>query len=131
MNGVRRGSTAGPSARPHTVAELIAAFKRHRFYTELAPKTRRWYDQNLAVVEAWAGTSSVLAIDKALVDALYTSMRDRTPARARAVVTALRRLYEYGKIPFGKTSTTRPGRWACKAAVGRQAGCGASPSSTT
>lgn len=96
-NAVRR-----PGTRPVTVADLIADFKRHRWYSDKAPKTRRWYDQNLKVIEAWAGKQPVLAIDRNLVDQLYSTMRARTPARAAAVVTALRRLYEYGKFPFGE-----------------------------
>ena len=92
-----------PGARPATVAGLIAAFKRHRYYTDRKPKTKAWYDQNLRVIEAWAGDKPVLAIDRALVEELYESMRHRTPAKAAAVVSALRRVYEYGKIPFGET----------------------------
>lgn len=90
-------STArGAVIQVRSVAHLIREYKASRFFTEKADKTRRGYQQNLDVIEDWAGDVPVAAIGPARVQKLYEEMREATPAKANAVVTMLRILLQHG-----------------------------------
>ena len=92
---------------PGTVAALIAAYKRSRYFREIAPKTQRSYEQNLRVIEDWLGPSPLKGLQRRHCEAIYDYLRhdqkargDRqarqgTPAKARAVMVMLQIVLNY------------------------------------
>lgn len=69
-----------------SLAWVIRRYKASRFWAKLAPKTRRGYDQNIKVLELWAGPRAVVSLTPKRWEALYSAWRVRTPAKARALV---------------------------------------------
>lgn len=84
----------GPVIRPDTVADLIRRYKTSRFYEGKAAATRRSYDQNLLILENWAGGDLVRHIDPGDIQDLYESFRAKTPAKAAAVIRMARILFQ-------------------------------------
>lgn len=74
----------------NTVTALVRAYRASRFFRELAAKTRRDYEQCLALIEAWAGDEPAAAIDAQDVEQLYSSMRPTRPAMAAATIRVVR-----------------------------------------
>src|SRR3546814_3846731 len=79
-------------AKPGTVDALIEKYKASRFYTEKRPKTKRGYDQNLTIISKWAGDLPVRSITPERVQKLYDAHRERTPAKANAIIRVVRLL---------------------------------------
>lgn len=86
-----------PTVQPETLAAVIKSYKLSRFYLDLAASTRRVYDQNLKLLEAWAGDKSVFALKPSNVQTFYAQLRARTPTRARAIVVMLGIIYSYAR----------------------------------
>ena len=100
LDAWRRGEAA-PHApappkliEPRTLSAVIRTYRASRFFTELRPRTKRGYAQNIAFLEQWAGDMRAAAITPKVVETLYSSMRRATPAKAAAVITMLRILLE-------------------------------------
>lgn len=81
--------------RMGTLAHAIRQYKASEKFKEKGDKTRRGYEQNLQVLEAWGGDVTIAAIGPARVQALYTAFKQRTPSKARAVVGMLRILLAF------------------------------------
>jgi hypothetical protein len=112
-------------AAPGTVAALIADYRRSRWWTKLAPRTRHQYDWCLELIEAWAGDLAARAITPPAVQALYAAQLRRvegagrarrvveTPAKAAAVIRVLRLLLGVGErlgyLPAGSNPASKPG----------------------
>lgn len=91
--GKVRATQRGP--QPGTVSDLIRRYRANdRFYPK-NEKTRRSYEQNIKVIEAWAGDAPVGAIGPKRVQKLYDGMRTKTPAKANAVIGMLRILLNH------------------------------------
>ena len=80
--------------QPGTMADLIHRYRHSRFYPA-HPKTRYGYEQNIKVIEEWAGEVPVSAITPKRIEKLYEGMRAKTPAKANAVITMLRMLLKH------------------------------------
>lgn len=100
----RRGIRApdAPAARPlaertapGSLRAVVAAYRQTRLYTHCAASTRRSYDQNLDVLERWAGDEPVRGLTAAMVEDLYMALQPKTPWRANAVVGMLRIVLAY------------------------------------
>lgn len=63
--------------RPGTIADLIRRYRNSRFYIEKESSTRRGYDQNLKIIEQWAGQDRVKDIEPTVVQDLYENFRQR------------------------------------------------------
>jgi hypothetical protein len=112
----RAGAASGPgtapprgrAAAPGSVEALVAAYKRSRFWTKLAPATQRQYAWCLDAITAWAGDQPARAITPPAVQAFYEAQLRRvegrgrhrkvieTPAKAAAAVRVLRLLLQAG-----------------------------------
>ena len=79
-----------PVVEPQTLAHVIRVYKADRIFTELRPRTKRSYQQNMRFLEDWGGDKRVAAVTHKVVESLYVSLRQRTPAKAAAVITMLR-----------------------------------------
>jgi hypothetical protein len=88
---VKRPST-GP--QPGTLGDAILRYRASRFYPE-HPKTRRGYEQNIKVIEDWAGDAPVAAITPKRIETLYAGLHAKTPSKANAVITMLRMLIKH------------------------------------
>lgn len=88
--------SARPSPTDRTVRALRVLYEHDRRFTELRAKTQLGYRQNLDVIEAWAGDKQATSITRRNVETLYLSLRQRTPAKAAAVITMLRILLAFG-----------------------------------
>jgi integrase len=98
----------GKAAAPGSVEALVAAYKRSRFWTKLAPATQRQYGWCLDAITAWAGDQPARAITPPAVQAFYAAQMSRvegkgkarrvieTPAKAAAAVRVLRLLLQAG-----------------------------------
>src|SRR3546814_2625992 len=98
-------------AKPGTVDALIEKYKASRFYTEKRPKTKRGYDQNLTIISKCAGDLPVRSITPERVQKLYDAHRERTPAKANAIIRVVRLLFQCG-IRFNmvdKNPASEPG----------------------
>jgi len=108
-----------------TVGALIQEYQASRFWTALAPSTRREYQWALDLIDAWAGDVLARAITSKAVEAFYQANRQRvegsgrarrvvlTPAKGAAAVRVLRLLLAHGErwdyLPKGGNPATRPG----------------------
>lgn len=108
-----------------TVSALIADYRRSRWWTKLAPSTRRDYEWCLDLIEKWAGDQPARGITPPAVQALYGAQLRRvegtgrarrvveTPAKAAAVIRVLRLLLGVGErlgyIAAGCNPAARPG----------------------
>lgn len=106
-----QGTTLRRAPRAGTVAALVTAYRRSRFWRDLAPETQRGYAHHLAAILAWAGDRPARAITPPEVQAFHALMLGRrrvraaggrwvveeTPARAAAAVAVLRLLLESGR----------------------------------
>jgi Phage integrase family. len=93
----RKRSRAGTApASAVTVAALVRRYMRSAEWRELARKTQRAYEQNLAVIEAAFGDLPVALVTSARAKRLYERLR-ATPAKAGAVVVMGRILWKYGQ----------------------------------
>ena len=97
-----QAETTRPKATPRkgapqhgTISHLIQLYRQSRFYPT-NPKTQRSYEQNLRVIEGWAGDATVAAIGPKRVQKLYDGLRVKTPSKANAVITMLRILLSHG-----------------------------------
>jgi hypothetical protein len=116
-----RDAKALTAARPpepvkRTVANLIKAYRLDKAFLDLAPKTRRDYDQCLDRIIAWAGDELIAAIDGASIEDFRAGM-SRTPSQCNAVIRVLRLVLNWGmdaknKMPGG-------GRWTTENAAAR------------
>lgn len=98
----------GKRHAPGSVAALIADYRRSRWWTALAARTRSEYGWALDMIEAWAGDQPARAITPPAVQAFYESQLRRvegtgrqrrvieTPAKAAAAVRVLRLLLQVG-----------------------------------
>jgi hypothetical protein len=77
-----------------TLADVIRRYRSSRFYPS-HPKTRRGYEQNIKVLEEWAGDAPVGAITPKRIETLYTGLYAKTPSKANAVITMLRMLLKH------------------------------------
>ena len=98
-----RDSATG-AAGTVTIADLIAAYRRSRFFLDKRAKTRKGYGQNLAVIAAEFGALSPRAVTAGEVNRLYERLRARTPAKANAVVTMLRILLDRSRVLYPPSS---------------------------
>lgn len=89
------GGPKGEQVGPGTVAHAIAAYRQSRFYTRLRPSTRRVYDQNLDLIERWAGDTPLRSLTTRAVQTLYASLSAKTPTRANHVIGMLRNLLAF------------------------------------
>lgn len=117
---------------PGSIDALIATYKASRFWSKLAPKTRREYQWALNAISEWCGDAPVGALTAPLVQAFYGSLLRRpafdkegrpvfgtagkpkmieTPAKAAAVIRVLRLLLGHGpKLGFPRNeAAVRPG----------------------
>jgi integrase len=85
----------GLRAQPDTVGALIDGYKASRHWARLAPRTRRGYDQCLAILRDWAGAAPLAAITPRRVEALYASMYETRPSYANAVLRVARILFAF------------------------------------
>ncbi|HWK44888.1 MAG TPA: hypothetical protein VNT30_09215 [Stellaceae bacterium] len=90
-----------PAARPIPttpviVADLIRKYRASPFFLGKAPKTKRGYNQNLQVIEAWAGGTPVRVLTGPRIAAFYELLYAKTPSKANAVIGMLRILLGYG-----------------------------------
>lgn len=90
---VTRRRPASSGAR--TVNALVDLYKKSEDYADLAPATRRGYDQCLERVSLWAGDAPVRVVTAKRVQVLKKNMR-ATPSFANAVIRVLRLLLEFG-----------------------------------
>ena len=92
--------TGAPVRRPAgtvqagTLSEVIRCYRASRYYPTNA-KTRKSYEDNIRVVEAWAGDAPIAAITPKRIDTLYTSLYAKTPSKAHAVIVMLRMLLKH------------------------------------
>ena len=84
----------GPA--PGTFADLIAKYKASRFFTAKAAKTQKGYLENIRTLEKLYHDVQVSYITPTKVQELYDALRQRTPAKANAVVTMLRIILTHG-----------------------------------
>ena len=77
-----------------TLADVIRRYRASRFCPK-HPKTRRGYEQNIKVLEEWAGDAPVGAITPKRIEKLYSGLHARTPAKANAVIVMLRILLKH------------------------------------
>jgi len=93
--GTTRAKAAPRGPQPGTVKDLICRYRANdRFYPK-NEKTKRSYEQNIKVIEEWAGDAPVGAIGPKRVQKLYDGMRAKTPAKANAVIGMLRILLNH------------------------------------
>lgn len=83
---------SGP--KPGTLDDVVRLYRISRHYPK-HPKTRRGYEQNIAVLQGWAGDAPVGAISPKRIENLYTGLHAKTPAKANAVITMLRMLLKH------------------------------------
>ncbi|HYC63516.1 MAG TPA: hypothetical protein VEC14_02200 [Reyranellaceae bacterium] len=116
-------------AQPGTVAALISAYRKSRFFRDLAAKTRRDYEQCLALIEEWAGEDPAASIDAQDAEEFYSEMRPTKPAMAAAVIRVARLVWNWAprlpgapkleKNPFEKpgirSNRPRPRIWSRQA----------------
>lgn len=108
--GAARKADAKAAGR-RSVDDLIADYKQSRHWTDLAPATRRGYDQCLQRLAAWFGDKPPAAITPPIVEKIYVAMHARTPAFANATFRVLRLLLSHaertGDIPKGSNPCAR------------------------
>lgn len=80
--------------KPGSLSHVIRLYRASRFYPK-HDKTRRSYDQNIKVLEEWAGDAPVAAITPLRIEKLYAGMHAKTPSKANAVITMLRMLLKH------------------------------------
>ena len=85
------------SLRPGTVDALIARYRAHHKFLNLADSTRRMYNQYLDIISEWAGDLHVLSLDAEMALEFYDRMFEATPTKANHVMTVLRLLYSFAK----------------------------------
>lgn len=86
--------TPARGPQPGTISDLIRRYRASRHYPK-NEKTRRGYEQNIKVIEAWAGDTPVHAVTPKRIEKLYAGLRVNTPSKANAVVTMLRMLLKH------------------------------------
>lgn len=77
-----------------TLGDVIRRYRISRFYPE-HPKTKRGYEQNIKVLEEWAGDAPVGAITPKRIENLYSGLHAKTPSKANAVIIMLRMLLKH------------------------------------
>ncbi|WP_211870047.1 site-specific integrase [Neoroseomonas terrae] len=112
-------------AAPGTVAALRIDYEASRWWTKLAPKTRKQYEWALDAIEDWAGDQPARGITPPAVQAFYEMMLRRvetqgrkrvvieTPAKAAAAVRVLRLFLAAGSrlgyLPPDSNPAAQPG----------------------
>jgi len=105
------GAAKPRAPKAGTVAALVAAYQRSRWWRELAPRTQRDYAAHLAAIVAWAGARPARSLTPPDVQAFHAAQLGRrrvraaggrwvveeTPAKAAAAVAVLRLLLEAGR----------------------------------
>jgi integrase len=84
---------------PGTIPWLVKLYRADQRYTDLADKTKRGYNQNLTIIEAWSGRAGhppLPTISRKACAAFYRSMA-ATPAKASAVLRVLRLLLAFAE----------------------------------
>lgn len=80
-----------------SLAALVQAYRQHRRYLEKAEKTRLDYDRYLRLIVEWAGDAPTAAITRSMVQELYETVRQKTPAAANALIRVLRIVLQLGQ----------------------------------
>lgn len=88
-----KGGIAAP--KPGTLGDLIAKYRRGAHFARLAPKTRRSYEENLRVIETWAGEAPASALTPARWLKLHEQLAAATPSRAHAVIRMGQALFSW------------------------------------
>lgn len=83
---------------PGTLADLCHRFKASRFFKDKAKATQDFYRLQMNAIEIWGGSYQAASITVQNVEALYVGLRAKKPARARAIVTMLRILYNRARV---------------------------------
>lgn len=76
--------------QPATLAATIRHYQSTRHWTDLRERTRTSYQHNIKLLEAWGGDKRVVNITGNVVEALYSSLYKKTPAKAKAMVVMLK-----------------------------------------
>ncbi len=110
----RANQIDGPvNEKPGTVDAMIAAYKKSRHFTDLAPRTQKDYSHYLEAVSSWAGDIPAASITAKSVNDLYETQMAKAPRKAMYLIQVLRLLFSFGErtslIPKGTNPATRPG----------------------
>jgi len=87
---------AGKAPSPGTLAHLVAQYRSHEDFLELAPATRRSYEQSIAILIEFMGDARLTAITPPVVQALKRRFADR-PFWANAHIRILRLLFSFAR----------------------------------
>jgi len=86
------------NAPPRSLSALITTYRKHPDFLNLAPSTRKGYENEMRQLEEWAGARAVTAITREHFDALMKALRDAgKPGAANHLAVMLRTLLNFGK----------------------------------
>jgi len=83
------------AAEVGTFEAVVRAWQASRLWTELKPATQRFYRQNVDVLMQVFHDQPLRGIRRRHLEAIYIRLRERTPAKARAVMRAAQALMRY------------------------------------
>lgn len=86
-------TTRGPAA--DTLAGVIRAYERSRFFKNLQPSTQRVYRQNMRAIGIWNGKAPVALLTRKMVQDLYETLQPHKPTRANAIIVMLGIILKY------------------------------------
>ncbi|WP_439814011.1 tyrosine-type recombinase/integrase [Zavarzinia sp. CC-PAN008] len=79
-----------------TLGAVIRDYQKSSWYRDLAPRSKRSYDQNIDILRDWAGDIAVRSITSGRVQKLHEAW-SKTPTRAKALVGMLRILLDFAR----------------------------------
>lgn len=92
-----RGTYRDPALKEKSVSWVVAQYKADQAYTSKAAKTRRGYDQCLAIIEKFCGDFGIEQVTGPAIKVWYRGMFARKKWQANAVLRVLRILLSFAK----------------------------------
>lgn len=92
-----RGTYREPALKEKSVSWVVAQYKADQAYTAKAVKTRRGYDQCLAIIEKFCGDFGIEQVTGPAIKVWYRGMFARKKWQANAVLRVLRILLSFAK----------------------------------